>query len=85
MEGGRDALPTRTVADPEPQPLARKVGWGLKNLAHFTVDHMHGYVFNSAPDPYVSWPSGSVKLRYESGSFPHQEKIVRKPSVSFIL
>ncbi len=31
-EGGGDALPTRTVADPEPQPLARKVGWGLKDL-----------------------------------------------------
>ncbi len=28
-EGGSNALPTRTVADPEPQPLARKVGWGL--------------------------------------------------------
>jgi hypothetical protein len=29
---GRDDLPTRTVGNPEPQPIARKVGRGLRKV-----------------------------------------------------
>jgi len=33
---GRDDLPTRTVGNPEPQPIARKVGWELKEKFNVT-------------------------------------------------
>jgi hypothetical protein len=29
---GSDDLPTRTVGNPEPQPIARKVGWELRKV-----------------------------------------------------
>jgi hypothetical protein len=49
----------------------------------------HDSIQNSVvdPDPYVFGPpgSGSASQRYESGSFHHQAKIVRKALIPTVL
>jgi hypothetical protein len=66
-------------------PLSSAESWTKPRWENITVYSIHGKSSVADPDLFVFGPSGSVSMRYGSGSFYHQAKIVRKLSIPSVL